>query len=89
MTKQHFSLKVPAFLAAVAMGGLIAACGSPKTPGAGQPKPPVVAAARIGVIPAPRDISITEGSLRIAGGTNIQYSGGEGAKQTAAVLRRA
>jgi hexosaminidase len=84
MTKQLLSLKVTAFIAAVAIGALVAACGSSEKPsGADKPKAAVVPAARIGVIPAPRDISIAEGTLRIAGGTHVQYSGGEAARQTA------
>ena len=80
MTKLRLSCKVLALFAAVAIG----ACGSPDKPaGANQPQAATVAAARIGVIPAPRDITLAEGSLRIAGGTDVRYSGGDSAKQTA------
>ncbi len=36
-----------------------------------------------GIIPVPRDIESDEGSMHVAGGTDVRYSGGDSAKQTA------
>jgi hexosaminidase len=60
---------------------LVGACGSPKPP---TPKAtPKAAASDYGVIPAPRDITAGTGGMRVDGGTDVVYSGGEAARQTA------
>src|SRR5689334_18878101 len=77
--KKTRPLLVLAFTAA-----LVAACGSPKTPAtAGKPKPVSASAAAIGVIPAPRDITEGKGVMRIDGGVDVLFTGGEPARQTA------
>jgi hexosaminidase len=60
----------------------VVACGSSEP---GKPKP---SAARettrtFGVIPVPRDIESGDGIMKVAGGTDVVYSGGEPAKRTA------
>ncbi len=60
---------------------LVVACGSPKPPAAqSAARAP---ASTYGVIPAPRDITAGTGGMHVDGGTDVVYSGGEAAKQTA------
>lgn len=76
--KQHVPFLV------LACSALMVACGSPKTPATGaKPKSAAVSAASIGVIPAPRDITLGEGVMHIDGGTDVLFSGGEPAGKTA------
>src|SRR5689334_5706633 len=76
--KQHVSFLV------LACSALLVACGSPKAPAtAAKPKTMAASAASIGVIPAPRDITLGEGVMHIDGGTDVVFSGGETAAQTA------
>ncbi|HUQ10957.1 MAG TPA: family 20 glycosylhydrolase [Steroidobacteraceae bacterium] len=79
MKQKTLSILVLAFTAA-----LVVACGSPKTPApAEKPRPASAAAAAIGVIPAPRDITAGKGEMRIDGGVDVLFTGGEPARQTA------
>src|SRR5688572_14309368 len=67
-------------LVLVITAALVAACGSPKPPVAADP--PKASVPRVGVIPAPRDIAAGKGAMRVDGGIDVVYSGGEPAKQT-------
>jgi hexosaminidase len=64
-----------------ATAALVVACGSPAPP-AGQAKPQAPAST-FGVIPVPRDIAAGTGTMRVDGGTDVVFTGGEAAKQTA------
>ena len=73
--------KTRSFLMLAAAATLTVACGSPKPPAtAGKP---AVATPTFGVIPVPRAITAGQGAMRIDGGTDVVYSGGEPARQTA------
>jgi hexosaminidase len=63
------------------IAALVVACGSPEPPPAAAK--PQAAAPDHGVIPVPREIIAGQGSMRIDGGTDIVYSGGDAARQTA------
>jgi hexosaminidase len=80
MKKQHLSLPVLAFCASLG-AALLAACGSPG-PSAGAPRPGG-APGFANVIPAPREVMAAEGVMHIDGGTDVTFTGGEGARQTA------
>lgn len=70
-------------LVLVSSAALVLACGSPQKPAtAGKPKA-AVSAAKFGVIPAPRDITEGEGVMHIDGGTDVVFTGGDPARQTA------
>jgi hexosaminidase len=78
MKPKFQSFLVLAFTAA------LVACGSPKTPAvAEKPKAATGGAAITGVIPAPRDIKEGEGVMRIDGGTDVLFAGGEAARPAA------
>jgi hexosaminidase len=66
-------------IALVFVFALVGACG--------QSKPaPKTAAAKVpflGIVPIPKEVSVTNGPLRIAADTDIVYSGGEGAASAA------
>jgi hexosaminidase len=75
MTPKHFSLLVMICTATLVMG-----CGKPQAPAGARPE---AAQAVPSVIPAPRDVTGGEGALRVDGGTDVIFSGGESARQTA------
>lgn len=83
MKKQNVSFLVLALSASLA-AALVVACGSPKQPAAGSaPTAAATKAGPFGVIPAPRDIVAGKGQMRIDGGVDVLFTGGEPARQTA------
>src|SRR4051812_1510599 len=59
---------------------MLAACDS-RAPAAPKAAPPPLP--NLGLIPIPRDVNAATGSFRIAGDTDVVYSGGEGAAAAA------
>jgi hexosaminidase len=71
--------KIAAHLVLVLTAALVAACGSPE-PSATKATGPMPT---FGIIPVPRDVVAGTGSMHVAGGTDVLYTGGEPAKQVA------